>query len=84
MQMESWQTRQEANDAAHQRFTDYIHEVARYEDPNTGDAVGMPLHYDQYFVSDDGEYLALGAGVDPAELFPDQVWTEMLPAVNSR
>ncbi|QBK29325.1 hypothetical protein [Roseitalea porphyridii] len=80
MQMQSWQSRQDTADQAHQDFLDVIHEVRPMLDPVSGHEVDMPIHYDDFYVSDQGQYLALEAGQDPGALYPDQVWTEMTPA----
>lgn len=80
MQMESWQSRQDTVDQAHQDFIDVIQEVQPMLDPISGHEVEMPIHYDDFYVNDEGQYLALNAGEDPGQLYPDHVWTEMAPA----
>lgn len=79
-QMQSWQYRQDTVDRSQQQLLDMINEVQPFTDPTTGYEVAMPIQYDEYFVSDKGQYLALQSGQDPAALYPDYVWTKMEPA----
>ncbi len=75
-QMESWRRRDASSDYIHQEFMETVNETERLEDPSGG-IVEMPSHYDDYYTNGTGDYVGMPAGVDPADLYPDSVWTEM-------
>ncbi|MEM7566723.1 MAG: hypothetical protein AAF321_05765 [Pseudomonadota bacterium] len=74
--MESWRRRQASSDYLHEEFMETVNETERLEDPSGG-IVEMPSVYDDYYTNGEGDYVGMPAGVDPAEIYPDSVWTEM-------
>ncbi len=75
-QMESWRRREESSDYIHEEFMETVNETERLEDP-AGGIVEMPSQYDDYYTNGSGDYVGMPAGVDPADIYPDSVWTEM-------